>query len=683
MAELLSATELEQLGAARTNAVRLAAEIERISRETDGVHRWRLLTQRVLSPELPVTVHQALFARNYADWDVERGPAPAWSPSADDIEKANLTRLMQRAGVTQLDQLAAWAAEDAGRFWLTMVDLLGIAFEKPPRAGLDVSEDNKHQAWLPGALMNIAISCFHADPRSVALIAGTEAGRTRRMTVRELREETLEFAAALKRYGIRPGDGVALVLPLTIEAVVAYLGIVLAGAVAVCIAESFAAAEVERRVQIGNVKLLITQDMLVRGGKTISLYERLAAANLPPMVVASMAGQAAVPLGGGDMPWENFTAGARQATPVLCDPDETMTLLFSSGTTADPKAIPWPHTTPIKCAADGFLYQDIHAGDVVTWPTSMGWMMGPWLIFAGLVNRATVALFDGHPASREFARFVEEAGVTIMGVIPSLVAAWSSSDVWNQADWSRIRLFSSTGECSQPGQMLALMSRTNYRPVIEYCGGTEIGGGYLTSTVLRPIAPTCFNQAALGLKAHIYGDDGAPADRGEVFLGGTAMGLSTRLINGDHHAVYYEQTPRDERGAPLRRHGDQLEQLPGGYYRVLGRADDAMNLGGIKVAAVEIERVLNQHPDVSATAAIAVQGKDGGPEELVVFVVPKGERRDPFETQRELQQLLRTHLNPLFQISRLEWIDELPRTASNKVMRRLLRVQAIEATKRL
>ena len=673
MTTIPTAAELESLAVSPAEAADLAAHIARLWAEPDAARRWAALTAEVLTPHLPAAVHRELFARNYAGWDELRGPAPAWSPTDEHIRTSNLRRMMDHIGARDVEAFARWAVEDPGRFWLALVRELGIRFEQPPERGAEPSAGRGAPRWLPGARLNIALSCFQKSGDAPALIASGETGRVRTLTSDELKAECHRFAGALARHGIKPGESVALILPLTLEGVVAYLGTILAGAVAVCIADSFAAAEVERRVRIAGARLIVTQDVVVRGGKSLALYERLASAALPPMVVTSAGDGDALRLRKEDVSWDAFFEGAEEAAPKIGDAADICTVLFSSGTTADPKAILWPQTPPIKCAADGFLYQDIRPSDVVTWPTSMGWMMGPWLIFAGLINRATVALFDGHPASKEFVEFVERSGVTVLGVIPSLVTAWSSSGVWHAADWSHVRLLSSTGECSEPEQMLALMARCGYKPVIEYCGGTEIGGGYVTSTVMRPIAPSRFNQAAFGLELRPFDAAGQPASRGEVFLSGTAMGLSTELLGGDHHATYYDGAPVDASGVALRRHGDEIELLAGGYYRVLGRADDAMNLGGIKVAAVEIEQVLVRHPDVEAAAAVATSDPAGGPAQLAVFAVPRTSPRDAAEVQKELQALLRSELNPLFRIVRLQWIDALPRTASNKVMRRLLR----------
>ena len=293
---------------------------------------------------------------------------------------------------------------------------------------------------------------------------------------------------------------------------------------------------------------------------------------------------------------------------VPCDPDAHTNILFSSGTTGEPKAIPWTHTTPIKCAADAYLHHDIHPGDVLAWYTNLGWMMGPWLIYASLINKATIALSDGVPTSRDFGVFVQNAKVTMLGVVPTLVRAWKNTDCMHGLDWHAIRAFSSTGECSNPEEMLYLMSLAGYKPVIEYCGGTEIGGGYVTGTRIQPAAPSTFTTPALGLDFLLFDDEGNLSDNGEVFIVPPSLGLSTRLLNADHNAVYFTETPRPN----LRRHGDALERLADGYYRIHGRVDDTMNLSGIKVSSAEIEEVLNVVSGVQETAAVAVSPKDGG-----------------------------------------------------------------------
>jgi acetyl-CoA synthetase len=244
-----------------------------------------------------------------------------------------------------------------------------------------------------------------------------------------------------------------------------------------------------------------------------------------------------------------------------------------------------------------------------------------------------------------------------------------------------VRTFSSTGEPSNRLDSLWLMSRTRYRaPIIEYCGGTEIGGGHLTGTVVQPASPGTFSTPALGLDVVVLDEEGLPVadgEEGELFLVPPSIGLSQELLNRDHDAVYYAGCPAGPNGEVLRRHGDQVERLPGGYFRAQGRADDTMNLGGIKVSSLELERVLERHPAVFESAAVAVQPEGEGAERLVVFAV-LSEEADVEDLRRELGNSLASELNPLFKIHDLVIADALPRTASNKLMRRELRARYLK-----
>jgi acetyl-CoA synthetase len=238
-------------------------------------------------------------------------------------------------------------------------------------------------------------------------------------------------------------------------------------------------------------------------------------------------------------------------------------------------------------------------------------------------------------------------------------------------DWSAIKCFSSTGESSNPVEMEYLMKLAGNKPVIEYCGGTEIGGGYVTSTLIQTNIPSTFSTPALGSEFVILDENNRLADKGEVFLIPPAMGLSFQLLNKNHHEVYYQNTPEIS-GKLLRRHGDYLVKMTNGYYRVMGRTDDSMNLGGIKVSSLQIEELVNSHVAVMESAAIAVNPENGGPSLLVLYIVPNG-FIDKELIQHELQKLIKQKLNPLFKIHDIVITEKLPRTASNKIMRRVLR----------
>jgi acetyl-CoA synthetase len=634
---------------------------------------WRKISQSILSPRLPFAFHQFLFAWVYEQWDHRQGPPPAWSPTPGSIRETNVARFMLKRGIHNYQELYDWSTRQRGAFWESFVQEVGIRFAQPFAQVYDRSAPVRSPRWFVRGKLNIVDSCFLAPSDQPAILHQREGESIRTMTAGELRTLTNRVSNGLIRAGFRPGDAVAIDMPMNAAAVAIYLGLVQAGLVAVSIADSLAPEEVAVRLKLADAKAIFTQDVLRRGGKELPLYQKVLAAEPPRAIVLPAGSALRVPLSGGDLSWESFLAADAAFTPLPRDPDDVTNILFSSGTTGEPKAILWTQTTPIKCVADGWFHQDIQPGERIAWPTNLGWMMGPWLIYASLVNRAAMAIYEGAPSGPEFGQFVSDTKVSLLGVIPSLVKTWRTTGCIEGLDWSAIRRFSSTGECSNPDDMLYLMHLARYKPIIEYCGGTELAGGYISATMVQPNAPSTFTTPCLGVDFLILDEAGEPANHGEAFLIPPSIGMSTRLLKRNHDEVYYAGTPDGPSRDLLRRHGDYLEKLPNGMFRVLGRADDTMNLGGIKVSSAEIERVLNGVPGVVETAAVAVPPPGGGPSLLWIFAVAPNADRDALLTT--MRQAIRDHLNPLFKIEDLALLDALPRTASNKVMRRLLRDQ--------
>ncbi len=614
-------------------------------------------------------------------------PTPFWMPDEDATKHSNLARWMAERGCESFEQFRVWSLTDRAGFWAEAAERLGIVFSRRADAVLDLSRGVAAAQWFSGARMNIAESCFQADPQSVAIVSArsgaTENEPLQTVSVAELREQVRTVAGAIRAAGLQPGDALAVVLPMTPLSVALYLGIIWAGCEVVSIADSFAPPEIASRLRIASAKMVFTFDVQRRAGKMLPLYERVCqATDLPVIVMPEDGNHVQVKLRDGDRVWNRMLDAAVPVEPLQSVSGATVNVLFSSGTTGDPKAIPWTHLTPLKCALDGMLHQDIRPGHVVCWPTSLGWMMGPWLVFAALLNRATIALYEDVPMGAGFGQFVQDARVNMLGVVPTIVRAWRESGSMERFDWSQIHTFSSTGEASRAEDMVYLSGLAGIRPVIEYCGGTEIGGGYISQTVLQPCLPAAFSTPAAGLDFVILDEAGQPAEEGQLFLIPPCVGLSVSLLNRDHEETYFADVPAcPTRGtasgiapasdARLRRHGDHFRRLPGGYFAAGGRVDDTMNLGGIKTSSAEIERVLNLVPGVRETAAVA-WSESGGPDELHVFYVPAGDSPLP-DLLNEMNGQLKSQLNPLFRARALHRVDSLPRTASNKVMRRVLR----------
>ena len=680
---MLTVEQIIACGLDKAEASRITETVNRILPTQSPTACWHEISRYILTPQHPFILHQLLYETVYADCDrATYGPPPAWFPTDEDITEANITRLMMELHIKTYPELHAWSVANRDTFWQMMIDMLGI------KATDTYTEAQKDATGISTKLakLNIVESCFNARDDAVAIVAQREHDENlTTLTYRELECLTNRVANGLVDIGMKQGDAIAIDMPMNAESVAIYLGIVKAGCVVVGIADSFAPDEIAMRLRIGKAKAVFTQDYINRAGKRLPLYEKVVAANAPKAIVFSCEGGNVVASTQrkDDLTWQDFLSATKTFNAVPCHPDAGTNILFSSGTTGEPKAIPWTHTTPIKCAADAYLHHDIHPGDVLAWYTNVGWMMGPWLIYASLINKATIALYDGMPTGRDFGIFVQNAKVSMLGVVPTLVRAWKNTDCMQGLDWHAIRAFSSTGECSNPKEMLYLMSLAGYKPIIEYCGGTEIGGGYITGTRVQPAAPATFTTPALGVDFLLFDENGTPTDNGEVFIVPPSLGLSTSLLNADHNEVYLAGTPQPN----LRRHGDAIERLDNGFetepwltgtkYRVHGRVDDTMNLSGIKVSSAEIEEVLNNVAGIQETAAVARSPKDGGPSQLVIYVVLIQSESTSIKQRLHatLQTEISEHLNPLFRIHDVVIVDALPRTASNKIMRRLLRDQ--------
>jgi len=598
-------------------------------------------------------------------------PQHSWHPSKEVIENSNIHRMMLKNNFDDYAEFWKWSASDKPEFWRQTISNLGIRFKRKYDRILDLSPGEEYAKWIPGAQLNIVDSCFQNADDSIAVVFQEENGTLQQISQKELLEKVNRVANSLLSEGLLPGDRIAIDMPMTLEAVCIYLGAIKAGIVVATIADSFTPNEIAVRLKITRPKLLFTQDLLHRAGKTLPMYVKVLEAQ-PPKTLVVRTSEEGPELREGDQYFSDFLVEDDEFESHVCDPKDAITILFSSGTTGEPKAIPWNHVTPVKGASDGYYHHDIHANDVVCWPTNLGWMMGPWLIFAALINKASIALYYGAPLGEGFGRFVQDARVSMLGVVPSIVRQWKITRCNEAFDWSSIKCFSSTGEASNPDEMTYLMNLADNKPVIEYCGGTEIGGGYATSTVVQTNIPSMFSSQALGGEFVLLDENGQPADAGEMFLIPPIPGLSSELLNRDHHEVYFKGNPR-YRGIQLRRHGDELIRLENGYYRAQGRSDDAMNLGGIKVSSVQIEEVINRLEFIKESAAIAVSPKEGGPSVLVIYAVCLPSKESPEKKLRQTQSIVKNQLNPLFKVQQLIEIEKLPRTASGKVMRRELR----------
>ncbi|KAK9107209.1 hypothetical protein Syun_023220 [Stephania yunnanensis] len=703
-------SDIAELGISIDVAERLHSDLNEILKNhgSEAPQTWKNISLNLLNPNLPFAFHQMMYYGCYKDFGSD---PPAWIPDLESAMSTNIGRILERHGkeflgsryqdpISSFSNLQKFSVSNSEDYWKMVLDEMDISFSVPPScvlcesSSLDGCLAHPGGQWLPGAYLNSARNCLSVSSKrnkdDVMVIwrnEGDDDLPLNHMTLAQLRKEVWLVARAIQSLGFVKGSAIAIDMPMNVTAVVIYLAIVLAGFVVVSIADSFAPPEISMRLKISKAKAIFTQDILVRGAKSLPLYSRVVDAGSPmAIVIPARDSNLSMKLRDCDLYWSAFLERVKHAKDdsfaAAEQPMEAFTnILFSSGTTGEPKAIPWTHASPLKAAADAWCHMDIRKGDVVAWPTNLGWMMGPWLVYASLLNGASMALYNGSPLGAGFAKFVQDAKVTMLGVVPSIVRAWRATNCAKGYDWSAIRCFSSTGEASNVDEYLWLMGRANYKPIIEYCGGTEIGGGFVSGSLLQAQSLAAFSTPVMGCTLFILGNDGKPISQnapgiGELALGPTMFGASNLLLNADHYNVYFKGMPIVE-GKVLRRHGDEFERTSKGYYRAHGRTDDTMNLGGIKVSSIEIERICNGADEtILETAAIGVPPRGGGPEQLVIAVVFKDSKISALNLDQlklSFNSMLQKKLNPLFKVSHVVSIPSLPRTASNKVMRRVLR----------
>ncbi|KEH20659.1 acyl-activating enzyme 17, peroxisomal protein, putative [Medicago truncatula] len=502
---------------------------------------WRhLVSRKVLKPSYPHPLHQLLYYTIYNDHHHSSSSPPLyWFPSLEQAIRTNLGRLMETHGsqllgassykdpITSFPLFHKFSVQHPEVYWSLVLKELSISFVEPPNCILDTSSDqSKHGGtWLPGSVLNIADCCLQPSSHpnkqddSIAIIwrdEGFDDSEVHRITLKQLREQVMLVANAIDA-NFSKGDAIAIDMQMTVNSVIIYLAIVLAGCVVVSIADSFAPKEIATRLRVSDAKGIFTQDFILRGGKKFPLYSRVVEAAACKVIVLPVIGNdIGVQLREQDLSWNSFLSSGKQNprshhySPIYQSIDSVTNILFSSGTTGDPKAIPWTQLSPIRSAADGWALIDIQPGDVYCWPTNLGWVMGPTLLYSCFLSGATLALYHGSPLGHGFGKFVQDAGVTILGTVPSLVKTWKSTQCMEGLDWTKIKKFCSTGETSNVDDDLWLSSKSYYKPIIECCGGTELASCYIMGSLLQPQAFGAFSTASLTTGLVILDENGVP-----------------------------------------------------------------------------------------------------------------------------------------------------------------------------
>jgi acetyl-CoA synthetase len=367
-----------------------------------------------------------------------------------------------------------------------------------------------------------------------------------------------------------------------------------------------------------------------------------------------------------------------QAETERTSAEDPVMLIYTSGTTGRPKGTVHTHCGfPIKAAADLAYSFDAGPQDTVFWVTDMGWMMGPWLVFGTLLLGATMLLYDGtfdFPAVDRLWSLAERHGVTGLGVSPTLIRTLKPhGEAPVQAhDLGRLRWFGSTGSPWDPESWLWLFRTAGHGalPILNYSGGTEIGGGILGGNLLSPLKPAAFAGPSPGMAADVIDAEGHPLREavGELVVRLPWIGMTRGFWRDPERylATYWSRNP----GTWV--HGDWAAIDSDGQWYIAGRSDDTIKVSGRRVGPAEIEAALMSHPAITLAAAIGAPDAIKG-EEIVCFCVVAPGCQPSEELRNELMTRVVVQLGKPLKPREVRFAAALPRTRNAKVMHRIIR----------
>jgi acetyl-CoA synthetase len=613
-----------------------------------------------------------------------------WSPTSDDLEAANLTRLARRLGVEGYHDLHRVSVEEPERFWPAVIEDLGLEFSQPWHSVLDSSRGNEWTTWFNGGKLSLAWNCVHRwsagelAEQEAAVWLGEDGARSS-LTWRQLSEEVFRLAEGLASIGVGEGDAVGIFLPMSPQAAIASHACAHLGAVQVPIFSGFAAPAIAARLADAKAKALITADGSLRRGLVVPMKEIADEALRDAPAVAHLVvwrrlGLENVPMTlGRDRFWDELVADTSgDLAPRQVDSEHHYLLAYTSGTTGRPKGAVHVQGGFLVSIAREVAYQtNVKPGDRIHFATDMGWIMGPWTVVGGGACGGTIVYAEGapdFPADRLW-RLIESERVTMLGVSPTLVRALIPKGD-PAADLSSLKTICTTGEPWNRGPYEWLFEQVGggRAPIVNESGGTEVGACFLATCITEPIKPVALGFPALGLDMDVLGPDGSPVrgEVGELVCKRPWPGM-TRGIWGDEERYldsYWRRFPG------VWTHGDWASVDEDGYWFLHGRSDDTLNIAGKRIGPAELESAAVSHTAVAEAAAIGVPHEVKGETAWIFCVLRPGVEPTP-ACAIEIAAAVTDDLGKAFKPERIVFVSSLPKTRSAKIVRRAVRARVL------
>ncbi len=556
--------------------------------------------------------------------------------------------------------------------------------------------------WFEGGTTNLSYNCLdrHLDgPRAdkTALIWEGEPGDVRRFSYRELHGEVCRAANALKALGIGKGDLVALYMPMVPEAAIAMLACARIGAPHSVVFGGFSADALRDRLIDGEAKAVITADGGFRKDKPVALKpavdEALAGGAVPSVqaVLVVQRTQGAVTMEAGRDHWWHEQV-PQQAAECPAEPmasEDRLFVLYTSGSTGKPKGV--VHTTAGYTLLAHLTFRwifDLKEDDVHWCTADVGWITGhSYIVYGPLSNGATTVMYEGAPRPSKpgaFWELIEKHKITLFYTAPTAIRAFMKSgrSVPDGYDMSSLRILGTVGEPINPEAWIWYRDVIggNRCPIIDTWWQTETGGVMISP--LPGATPTKPGSATLplpGIAADVVDASGQSvgADEGGFLVVRRPWPGMMRTVHGDpdrFRRSYWEHL-RAADGSAIYFAGDGARRDGDGYFWVMGRVDDVINVSGHRLGTMEIESALVSHPAVAEAAVVGRPDELKG-EGIVAFVSLEGGREGSPELNAELRKHVGAEIGPIARPDEIRFSDALPKTRSGKIMRRILRALA-------
>ena len=597
-----------------------------------------------------------------------------------------------------LDALYNKAADDYTGFWADLATDL-ISWNKPFSTVLDDSKAPFYK-WFTDGEMNVSWNCIDKHLESsadkTAIIFEGEQGDTRHISYQQLHDDVCQFANGLKARGISKGDRVIIYMPMTPEAVIAMQACARIGAIHSVVFGGFSADSLRDRIEDASAAMLITADGGHRGGKIVELKSAADKAlssgceSIKDVVVLKRSGHEIDMKDGRDHWWHDVIEGqATSCEPEWVDSEHPLFLLYTSGSTGKPKGI--QHSSAgylLNAVVTNLWVFDLQDDDIFWCTADVGWITGhTYVAYGPLAAGTTTVIYEGGPVTPDAGRFwkiCEDHKVSVFYTAPTAIRALMKfgDEFPNKYDLSSIRLLGTVGEPINPEAWIWYHSVIGKErcPIVDTWWQTETGANMIAPIPgVTATKPGSCTRALPGIEADVVNEDGdsiTEANKGGYLVIRKPWPSMLRTIWGDDQRYVDTYFPKFDGRFYLA--GDSARKDADGYFWIMGRIDDVVNISGHRLGTMEVESALVAHDRVVEAAVVSRPHEVKG-EAIVAFVICKGERpvQDEAESMvKELREWVGEQIGPIAKPDDIRFADGLPKTRSGKIMRRLLRTIA-------